>query len=108
MVGAAAASPTTTLNTPAGMPARAANTARASAVSGVCSAGLTTAVQPTARAGATLRVIMAAGKFHGVIAAQTPTGSRVTSRRLSALLDGTISPLMRRASSANHSTNEAA
>src|SRR5271166_4580187 len=43
--------------------------APSAAVSG---AGLTTAVQPTARAGATLRVIIAAGKFHGVIAATTP------------------------------------
>ena len=66
--------PVSTLNTPEGMPARLANSANASAVSGVCSAGLTIAVQPAASAGATLRVIMASGKFHGVIAAQTPTG----------------------------------
>ena len=30
--------------------------------------------QPAASAGATLRVIIAMGKFQGVIAAQTPTG----------------------------------
>jgi hypothetical protein len=35
-------------------------------------------VQPAASAGAALRVIMASGKFHGVMAATTPTGSRVT------------------------------
>ena len=32
-------------------------------------------MQPAASAGATLRVIIEAGKFHGVIAAHTPTGS---------------------------------
>ena len=63
-----------TLSTPAGMPARSASTASASAVSGVSRAGLTTAVQPAASAGATLRVIIAAGKFQGVIAATTPIG----------------------------------
>src|SRR6185503_6809073 len=59
--------PVMTLNTPLGMPARSASTARASAVNGVSEAGLHTTVQPTASAGATLRVIMAAGKFHGVM-----------------------------------------
>ncbi len=37
-------------------------------------AGLITKVQPAASAGATLRVIMALGKFHGVIAPTTPIG----------------------------------
>ena len=46
----------------------------ASAVSGVSAAGLSTTVQPAARAGAILRVAMAAGKFHGVTSAATPTG----------------------------------
>ena len=46
----------------------------ASAQSGVSAAGLTTMVQPAASAGATLRVIMAIGKFHGAIAATTPIG----------------------------------
>ena len=70
----AAASPVTKLNTPGGNPARSANSPSASAVSGVSSAGLTTHAQPAARAGANLRVIIAAGKFHGVIAATTPIG----------------------------------
>ena len=39
--------------------------------------------QPAARAGATFRVIIAAGKFHGVMAAHTPTGWRMTRIRLS-------------------------
>src|SRR3954466_5340837 len=55
---------TTTLTTPAGTPARSQTDAIASAVSGVSVAGLITTVQPAARAGATLRVIIAAGKFH--------------------------------------------
>ncbi len=64
----------TTLSTPAGMPARCASSASASADSGVCSAGLMMTGQPAASAGATLRVIIAMGKFHGVMAAHTPTG----------------------------------
>ena len=64
--------------------ARAASSAIASADSGVCPAGLTMNVQPAASAGAALRVIIAAGKFHGVIAATTPTGCRITTMRLSA------------------------
>jgi hypothetical protein len=46
------------------------------AVNGVWEAGLTTAVQPAAKAGPSFRVNMAAGKFHGVIRAQGPTASR--------------------------------
>ena len=34
--------------------------------------------QPAAKAGATLRVIMASGKFHGVIAAHPPIGCLIT------------------------------
>jgi len=50
-----------TFSTPAGMPARCASSAAASADSGVCSAGLMITGQPAASAGATLRVIMAIG-----------------------------------------------
>ena len=50
-----------------GTPASSASAAIASAVSGVCSAGLSTIVQPTASAGADLRVGIAAGKFQGVM-----------------------------------------
>ena len=63
-----------TLNTPAGTPASSASLARARAHNGVSSDGLTTIVQPAASAQPTLRVIIAIGKFHGVIAAQTPIG----------------------------------
>lgn len=44
--------PNTRLRTPGGMPARTASSARAMAVSGVESAGLSTTVQPAAIAGA--------------------------------------------------------
>jgi hypothetical protein len=84
--------PVMTLNTPLGMPARSASTASAKAVSGVSEAGLHTTVQPTASAGATLRVIMAAGKFQGVMAATTPIGCLMTTMRASGLKVGIVSP----------------
>ncbi|MCY1439393.1 hypothetical protein D9M71_556270 [compost metagenome] len=87
-----AGSPVRTLNTPAGMPARSASTASARADSGVSSDGLTTMVQPAARAGAHLRVIMALGKFHGVMAATTPTGCLSTRMRRSTVGAGMVSP----------------
>jgi len=48
-------------------------------------------MQPAALAGPSSRVIMAAGKFHGVVAA-TPTGRFMTRMRLSGKLAGTVSP----------------
>ena len=103
IAGASAASPVTTEKTPGGTPASSARAAIASAVSGVCSAGFSTIVQPTARAGADLRVGIAAGKFHGVIPAVTPTGSRSTTILRSARGCGTTLPSSRFASSPNHS-----
>ncbi len=82
----------TTLSTPAGRPASSASTASASAVSGVCSAGFSTTVQPAASAGAALRVTIAAGKFHGVMQATTPTGCLIATSRRSACGDGITSP----------------
>ena len=73
--------PVMTLQTPGGMPARSASTAIASAENGVWLAGRITPVQPAAQPGPVLRVIIAAGKFHGVIAAKTPIGSLVTMMR---------------------------
>src|SRR6185312_16451431 len=61
---ATASRPVTKFSTPAGMPARAPNSAIASAEKGVCEAGLQTKVHPAASAGAAFRVIIAAGKFH--------------------------------------------
>ena len=78
------ADPVMTLNTPFGTPARSASSASASAENGVCDAGLSTTVQPAAIAGPALRVIIASGKFHGVMQATTPIGSLMTTMRLSA------------------------
>src|SRR5215813_1171904 len=63
------AAPVTTLKTPLGTPARSASSANASAENGVCAAGFKTTVHPAAIAGPALRVIIARGKFHGVIQA---------------------------------------
>ena len=82
----------TTLKTPLGKPARSASSARASAENGVCDAGLSTIVQPAASAGPALRVIIASGKFHGVITATTPIGCLSTTMRLSAWWPGIVSP----------------
>ena len=102
--GAFDASQVMMLNTPLGMPACSASAMSASAQYGVCSAGFTTNVQPTARPGAHLRVIIAIGKFHGVIAAQTPIGCLITTNRRSGDCVGITSPYARFPSSANHST----
>jgi hypothetical protein len=75
-----------------GRPARSASTTIASAESGVCLAGFATKAQPTASAGATLRAIMAFGKFQGVIEPTTPTGCLITTIRLSAWWPGMVSP----------------
>ena len=75
-----------------GDPARFASSASASAENGVWLAGFRTMVQPAASAGPALRVIIAAGKFHGVMAAVTPMGCLITSRRLSARWPGMVSP----------------
>ena len=67
----------TTLNTPAGMSVCSATSRPSSAATqGVSGAGLSTTVLPAASAGATLARLIWFGKFHGVIAATTPTASR--------------------------------
>src|SRR6266513_2401041 len=88
----AAELPVSTLKTPFGIPARSPSSAIASAEYGVAVAGFKTMVQPAASAGPDLRVIMALGKFQGVIAAQTPIGSLSTTMRLSAWCPGMVSP----------------
>ena len=55
-------------STPLGRPASSISLASMSIVSGVSCAGLTIIVQPAAIAGPILRVPIASGKFHGVIA----------------------------------------
>ncbi len=84
--------PVTTLSTPLGRPARSASSAIASAENGVALAGLTTMVQPAASAGAAFLVIMAIGKFQGVIAAHTPTGCFSTRIRREPTVCGMTSP----------------
>ena len=71
---------------------RSPSSASASAESGVALAGLSTIVQPAASAGPALRGIIAIGKFHGVIAAQTPIGCFCTSMRRPATFVGIVSP----------------
>ena len=73
-VGDLRAGPITRLATPGGMPASARHSNIWIRVSGVCSAGRLTTVQPAARAGAILRLGRAIGKFHGLIVPTTPTG----------------------------------
>src|SRR6266446_2725715 len=84
--------PVTQEKTPFGTPARSANSHKANAENGVAVAGFSTIVQPAAKAGPAFRVIIAAGKFHGVIAAVTPIGSLVTTMRLSEACAGIVSP----------------
>ena len=67
-------------------------------------AGFTTAVQPAASAGPSLRASIEDGKFHGVMAATTPIGWRVVISLRPAQGEAIISPCARRASSANQST----
>ena len=88
---AGASIPGSTLNSPLGNPARSANSTNANDDKGVSAAGFKTMAQPTANAGAALRVIMPLGKFHGVIAATTPIGCFITRLRRSDVL-GKISP----------------
>jgi hypothetical protein len=90
------------------MPARSASSASARAEYGVSLAGRTTIGQPAARAAEALRVIIAEGKFQGVIAAVTPTGSRRTVICRPGRCGMTPSTLTRLASSANHSMKLAA
>src|SRR5215472_3162043 len=68
--------PNNTLNTPLGMPAAAAHSARNAADCDEDSAGLRTTVLPNASAGAAFQSGIATGKFHGVMSATTPRGRR--------------------------------
>ena len=102
------ASPVTVLRIPAGTPALSASSQSANAEKGVSGAGLMTIGQPAAKAGAAFRVIMAAGKFHGVMATVTPIGCLITTIRLSVPCDGIVSPYKRLPSSPNHSIKPAA
>lgn len=80
----------------------------ARAVNGVSLGGLMTTEHPAANAGAIFLVIIAAGKFHGVIIPQTPTGSLNVKTVVFLYDEGMVSPYDRVASSANQATKEAA
>ncbi len=66
--------PVTMLTTPGGRSACWQISAKASAVSGVVSAGLSTTVLPQASAGAIFQASISSGKFHGMTWAATPSG----------------------------------
>ncbi len=68
-------SPVMMLTTPGGSPTSAHSSAKASAVSGVNSAGLSTTVLPQAIAGAIFHASISSGKFHGMTWPTTPTGA---------------------------------
>ncbi len=73
----------TTLSTPGGRSVcSAASRPSSQATHGVSGAALSTTVLPAARAGPILARLIWLGKFHGVIAATTPTASRRTVRRV--------------------------
>ncbi len=75
--------PLTTLSTPAGSTSRSSSTVLRVA-RGVKGEGFRTMVLPASRAGAIFQKARVRGKFHGVMAATTPTGLRTTSTRASA------------------------
>ena len=96
--------PTSTLSHPGGRSASSSSSARRSAESGVCEAGLSTTAQPAARAGASLWATRLSGKLNGEIAPTTPIGTRRVKPSLpwpacDASI-GTISPASLRASTA--------
>ena len=75
---AEAPGPGTMFATPGGSPASARISAMTMAVPGVSMAGFRTAVFPVIRAGASFHTTIRNGKFHGMMPAQTPNGSRRT------------------------------
>ena len=68
--------PARMLSTPGGRPASSASSPIRIAVSGVSSAGFRITVLPAASAGAAFQPTMFIGKFHGMMAPTTPSGSR--------------------------------
>src|SRR5260370_24353186 len=68
--------PVTMLTTPSGRSHSATSSPNRSALSGLCSAGLRMTALPHASAGAIFHAAIVSGPFHGMMPAQTPTGSR--------------------------------
>ena len=69
--------PVTMFTTPGGSSASWITWASRRAVSGVVSAGFSTAVFPVASAGASFHAAISMGKFHGMICPATPMGDGV-------------------------------
>ena len=67
--------------------------AKAEALAGTISEGLSTTELPNAMAGAIFHAATATGKFHGVITPTTPRGSLVTSISIFGLTDVVTSPI---------------
>ena len=97
--------PHTSCRNPGGSPASSRVCASATEHSGVCSAGLSTTALPAARAGPTLCTTVFSGALNGVIAATTPTGTRMVNASRPSLpvvaATGISSPAIRTASSAD-------
>ena len=70
--------PVITFTTPLGSSVSSRISASFSAVSGVLEAGFSTQVLPIASAGASFHTAITSGKFHGMMPAHTPNGSRST------------------------------
>ncbi|MNT15379.1 hypothetical protein D3C72_1504300 [compost metagenome] len=92
--------PITRLKVPAGRAWRAMISVRAQALAGTALAGLNTTALPKARAGAIFQAAVAIGKFHGVMMATTPTGSRRISISTPGRTESAVSPICRRTSAA--------
>ncbi len=69
--------PCTMFSTPGGNPAELMTSTAFWVASGVVDAGFSTTVHPVASAGQILFAMRVSGKFHGVMAAITPTGRRI-------------------------------
>ena len=81
--------PCTMFSTPGGSPAELMISTAFCVASGVVDAGFSTTVQPAASAGQILFAMSVSGKFHGVIAATTPTGRRMVRPNFAGSSSGT-------------------
>ena len=70
------------------------------ALAGTALAGLNTTALPKASAGAIFQAAVAMGKFHGVMMATTPTGSRRVSISTPGRTESAVSPIWRSTSAA--------
>ena len=90
--------PVTMFTTPPGRPASASTRTSSAASSEASVAGLMTTELPQMRAGAIFQVGIARGKFHGVIRATTPSGSRAEDMWMPGLVEGGMMPSRRQPS----------